>query len=90
MFTSAIDLDPRHTELSPSDTESVRRTAFYLESQGQPLFAWLHHRVEPTGFDHGVIICPPVGYEQLRELAAAALAEAKATGRNRCTIKVID
>ncbi len=32
----------------------------------------------------------PVGYEQLRELAAAALAEAKATGRNRCTIKVID
>jgi len=32
----------------------------------------------------------PVGYEQLRELAAAALAEAKATGRNRCTIRVVN
>ena len=31
----------------------------------------------------------PVGYEQLRELAAVALAEAKATGRNRCSIRVI-
>ena len=53
------------TEQASSDTESVRRTAFYLESQGQPLFAWLHHRVEQTGFDHGVLICPPIGYEQL-------------------------
>ena len=30
-----------------------------------------------------------VGYDQLREAAAAALAEAKATGRNRCVIRAI-
>lgn len=29
----------------------------------------------------------PVGYEELREAAAAALAEAKATGRNRCVVR---
>ena len=65
MSIAVAELDRTHTELTPSDTESVRRTAFYLESQGQPLFAWLHHRVEPMGFDHGVIVCPPIGYEQL-------------------------
>ncbi len=123
MTTEIFDLDRAHTEQTSSDTESVRRSAFYLESQGQPLFAWLHHRVEPrngasitvaqchlsgvtvtksstwpcdegarflfphghvedsvtvaptflsgidapvpTGFDHGVLICPPIGYEQL-------------------------
>jgi len=63
--TAVVDLDRTHAVQTQSDTESVRRTAFYLESQGQPLFAWLHHRVEPTGFNHGVIICPPIGYEQL-------------------------
>jgi diguanylate cyclase (GGDEF)-like protein len=31
----------------------------------------------------------PVGYEQLREVAAAALAEAKATGRNRCIVRAV-
>ncbi len=31
----------------------------------------------------------PVGYEELRELAAAALSEAKSTGRNKCVIKVL-
>ncbi len=65
MTTDICDLDQTLTEQTSSGTESVRRTAFYLESQGQPLFAWLHHRVELTGFDHGVLICPPIGYEQL-------------------------
>jgi diguanylate cyclase (GGDEF)-like protein len=31
----------------------------------------------------------PVGYEELREVAAAALSEAKSTGRNKCVIKVV-
>ncbi|MEK6260649.1 MAG: alpha/beta fold hydrolase [Planctomycetota bacterium] len=65
MPTAVVDLDQSHAVQIQSNTESVRRTAFYLDSQGQPLFAWLHHRVEQTGFDHGVIICPPIGYEQL-------------------------
>ena len=65
MTTDICDLDQTLTEQTSSGTESVRRTPFYFESQGQPLFAWLHHRVELTGFDHGVLICPPIGYEQL-------------------------
>lgn len=32
----------------------------------------------------------PVGYEPLREAAAAALHEAKATGRNRCVVRPVD
>ena len=63
--TAVVDPDQTHAEQTQPDAESVRRTAFYLKSQGQPLFAWLHHCVEQTGFDHGVIICPPIGYEQL-------------------------
>jgi len=35
--------------------------------------------VAPTGLT--------IGYEQLREVASAALAEAKATGRNRCVVR---
>jgi pimeloyl-ACP methyl ester carboxylesterase len=59
----------------------VCRSPFYLPSQGQSLFAWLHGPGDGTAFDHGVLICPPVGYEQvhahrsLRHLADA-LAEA--------------
>jgi pimeloyl-ACP methyl ester carboxylesterase len=56
---------------------AVRRTAFYLKSQRQWLFAWLHRR-EQACSDHGVIVCPPLGHEQihahrsLRHLADAA------------------
>jgi pimeloyl-ACP methyl ester carboxylesterase len=52
-----------------------RRRALYLTSQGAPLFAWLHG--EPGAAGHGVLICPPLGYEQvhahraLRHLADA-------------------
>ena len=65
MSTTVVDLNQRHAAQIPFHAESVQRTAFYFESQGQPVFAWLHHRVERTGFDHGVLICPPIGYEQL-------------------------
>ena len=63
--TDILDADPPKAEQSRFDAESVRRTPFYLESQGQSLFTWLHHHVERTSFDHGVLICPPIGYEQL-------------------------
>lgn len=43
--------------------DSIKRTAFYLESCGQSLFAWLH-RAARSG-DHGVLICPPLGHEQV-------------------------
>ena len=44
--------------------EHIERTAFYLESCGQSLFAWLH-RAAAGGGDHGVLICPPLGHEQV-------------------------
>jgi alpha-beta hydrolase superfamily lysophospholipase len=53
--------------LAPDDTscvDQVERTAFYFESGGQSLFAWLHCA---TGFvaEHGVLICAPLGHEQV-------------------------
>src|SRR3954447_11756882 len=73
VLPSTGDLTPR--------AGGVRRTAFYFESQGQWLFAWLHRRERGAHPDHGVLICPPLGHEQvhahrrLRHLADA-LAEA--------------
>ena len=52
------------TPVAPSSA-SVRRDAFYLPSQGQSLFAWLHTGTDQPCLDHGVIVCPPIGYEQL-------------------------
>ena len=43
----------------------VERDAFYVPSQGGSLFAWLHHSSgQPLGH-HGILICPPIGFEQL-------------------------
>ena len=41
----------------------VRRDAFYLGSD-EPLFAWLHHQPHRVAH-HGVVVCPPIGFEQL-------------------------
>ena len=43
----------------------VEKTAFYLESQGESLFAWLHRRPNKSCHSHGVVVCPPIGVEQL-------------------------
>lgn len=43
----------------------VCRTPCYLPSQGQALFACLHRSREGQSSTHGVLICPPVGYEQI-------------------------
>lgn len=48
-------------EMVPADR--VEKTAFYFKSSGRPLFAWLHRA--PGGGDHGVLICPPLGHEQV-------------------------
>lgn len=53
-------LAERQVEIHPT-----RRHAFYLSSQGQPLFAWLHTSSTRTCLDHGVIVCPPISFEQL-------------------------
>ncbi len=53
-----------HQTALPPASGRVERTAFYLESEGQSLFAWLHR---PSGGNpsHGVLICPPLGHEQV-------------------------
>src|SRR5438874_878972 len=56
---------------------AVRRTAFYLESGQHSLFAWLHCPDRPAHAGHGIVLCPPLGHEQvhahrsLRHLADA-------------------
>jgi pimeloyl-ACP methyl ester carboxylesterase len=48
-----------------SQSAGVCRTAFYLSSRCESLFAWLHTSREGQHIDHGVVICPPIGVEQL-------------------------
>lgn len=43
----------------------VARTAFYLTSRNEPLLAWLHMPARASAVDHGVLICAPIGFEQL-------------------------
>src|SRR4051794_24121136 len=55
----------------------IQRTPFYLESRGTPLFAWLHQGEPTSARRPGVLLCPPLGHEQvhahraLRHLADA-------------------
>lgn len=51
-------------ESSPPDC-GVRRAAFYFASRGQWLFAWLHLPERGPALDHGVVVCPPLGHEQI-------------------------
>ncbi|OYW74523.1 MAG: hypothetical protein B7Z37_17440 [Verrucomicrobia bacterium 12-59-8] len=66
--------------------DQAGRTAFYFDSGGRSLFAWLH-RSAGTVADHGVLICPPLGHEQvhshraLRHLADRLAAEGFAVVR---------
>ncbi|WP_395753060.1 alpha/beta fold hydrolase [Prosthecobacter sp.] len=57
------DPELRAPEGTPPPVQ-VERTAFYLESDGQSLFAWLHSAAGSVS-DHGVLICPPLGHEQV-------------------------
>jgi len=50
---------------SATSGSAICRQACYLPSQGQPLFAWLHHVGPMTPGGHGILICPPVGHEQI-------------------------
>lgn len=44
---------------------AIHRDAFYLRCGEQPLFAWLHSLDGRRNRDHGVVIVPPIGFEQL-------------------------
>ena len=65
MSVAVSQLEVASPDVAPSMTPGVQRQAFYLISQGQPLFAWLHFSPDAPMVDHGVVICPPVGHEQL-------------------------
>ncbi len=65
MSTAAIDFATLDGEQLESQGDSILRSAFYVKGHGQPVFGWLHQPSERETIDHGVIICPPIGYEQL-------------------------
>ncbi len=44
---------------------AVIRTPLFFQSRGEPLFGWLHRPDQAPCHDHGVIICPPIGCEQI-------------------------
>lgn len=46
-------------------SDKIQRDAFYLPCGNQMLFAWLHSLAASRNRDHGVVICPPIGFEQL-------------------------
>ena len=77
MISFAPHIDNSKLECVICSTGKVERTAFYLQSQGQPLFAWLHRGEQARSLKHGIILCAPIGYEQvhshrsLRHLADA-------------------
>ncbi len=50
--------------MTPEPQDQARRSAFYFESGGRSLFAWLHRPAHAVA-EHGVLICPPLGHEQV-------------------------
>jgi len=64
MMTDAI-ADMRQPTCNKLATEAMRRDAFYLDDGGRPLFCWRHHQPQSQRATHGVVICPPLGFEQL-------------------------
>ena len=82
-------MTPEPQSRAPEDASCVDqagRTAFYFESGGRSLFAWLH-RPAGAAAEHGVLICPPLGHEQvhshraLRHLADRLAAQGLAVVR---------
>jgi alpha-beta hydrolase superfamily lysophospholipase len=75
-----------HAPEDASCVDQAGRTAFYFKSGGRSLFAWLHRPAAALA-EHGVLICPPLGHEQvhshraLRHLAERLAAQGFAVMR---------
>lgn len=65
MSATTIELATASRECLERSRGSLERTAFYLEGRGDPFFAWLHLPSQEVATDHGVIVCPPIGFEQI-------------------------
>src|SRR5262245_16527929 len=80
MISSVASSTWATTRPGMAPSEAVRRIPVYLASQDASLFAWLHAR-KGTNYAHGIVLCPPIGYEQvhshrtLRHLADACARE---------------
>ena len=65
MLADILGQSPTISAGTSGSYRTVQKRAFYLNDDGRSLFAWLHtHRSEEC-FDHGVVICSPIGFEQL-------------------------
>jgi alpha-beta hydrolase superfamily lysophospholipase len=60
----SIVVSPPDQPAAATATEA-QRTPFYFQSRGGWLFAWLHRQDNGCRPGQGVVICPPVGYEQI-------------------------
>jgi alpha/beta superfamily hydrolase len=65
MSNTIVLPDRSSARLAAPHADDVVRMPFYLESQGQPCFAWLHRREHTSCTAHGILICPPIGHEQI-------------------------
>jgi hypothetical protein len=75
-FLRQVGISDRYVQQDDPDQRLAFQKAFTAESVFSVGFAV----VESNGV---------VGYEKLRESAAAALADAKAAGRNRCKVRTV-
>jgi len=72
---------------TPAPATTGVRSALYLTSRNEPLAAWLHTAGDRAHVDHAVLICAPIGFEQLhanrslRHLADAIAAQGVPTLR---------
>lgn len=60
----AVGIDCAVPPVLATSGTAVRRTPIYVPSAGERLFAWLHC-TSGEALDHAVLICPPIGHEQL-------------------------
>ncbi|MCE9607255.1 MAG: alpha/beta fold hydrolase [Planctomycetia bacterium] len=65
MSTLLLDQTGQLAADSGTRNATTVRTAFYLTSRNEPLCAWLHTARDRAHVDHGVVICAPLGFEQL-------------------------
>ncbi len=77
-MAAALTVPERGAALCDAHGPKVERVPLYFRSQCRSLFAWLHRGAQTS--DHGIVICPPLGHEQvhsqrsLRHLADALAA----------------
>jgi len=65
MTTILSEQEPRPAPPSAPRTPRALRASVLLREPGQWLFAWLHRPEHGPLSGHGVVLCPPIGHEQI-------------------------